>query len=250
MEALHQNNPMIKTRIAVAARKGGVGKTSIASGIASILITQNKRVLVIDLDPQSNAAYSLGVDPTAPGTAELLLGKYPTPLPAIPGLDVLPGGPNLTSQQIQSLHPEDLADAIESLDYDAVILDCPPGNESLERLGIVAANVALVITNAHPFAIMGANRVMGVLDDYRSKSRRGPREWAIVMSQVDERRVLDKQLPQQLFDLYANVKNFTIHQDVNISQAGAQQLPLMEYAPKSRAAQELREIADWASQIN
>jgi chromosome partitioning protein len=237
---------MIKTRIAVAARKGGVGKTSIASGIASILITQPKKVLVIDLDPQSNAAYALGVDPTAPGTAELLLGQNPTPLSAIPGLDVLPGGPNLTSQQIQSLHPEDLADAIAALNYDAVILDCPPGNESLERLGIVAANVALVITNAHPFAIMGANRVMGVLDDYRNKSRRGPQAWAIVMSQV----ALDKQLPQQLFALYATVKNFTIHQDVNIAQAGAQQLPLMEYAPKSRAVQELKTIVDWASQIN
>jgi chromosome partitioning protein len=240
---------MIKTRIAVAARKGGVGKTSIASGIASILVGQNKHVLVIDLDPQSNAAYALGVDPTAPGTAELLLGQNPTPLAAAPGLDVLPGGPNLTSQQVQSLHPEDLADAIDHLNYDAVLLDCPPGNESLERLGIVAANVALVITNAHPFAIMGANRVIGVLEDYRSKSRRGPKEWAIVMSQVDERRALDKQLPQQLFKLYSDVKNFTIHQDVNIAQAGAQQLPLMDYAPKSRAVQELATVIDWATQI-
>lgn len=241
---------MIKTRIAVAARKGGVGKTSIACGIASILLNQNQKVLLIDLDPQSNAAYALGIDPTAPGTAELLLGQNPTPLAASPGLDVLPGGPNLTGQQVQALHPEDLADAIAPLNYDAVLLDCPPGNESLERLGIVAANAALVITNAHPFAIMGANRVMGVLEDYRSKSRRGPKEWAIVMSQVDERRALDKQLPQQLFEMYADVKNFTIHQDVNIAQAGAQQVPLMEYAPKSRAIQELTAIVDWATNIS
>lgn len=236
--------------IAVAARKGGVGKTSISCGIASILSEQNEKVLLVDLDPQSNAAFALGVDPTSPGTAELLMGQNPTPLSAAPKLDVLPGGPNLTSQQIQSLHPEDLADTIAKLDYDAVLLDCPPGNESLERLGIVAANIALVITNAHPFAILGANRVMAILEDYRLKGRRGPSKWAIVMSQVDERRALDKQLPTQLFEMYSNVKNFTIHQDVNIAQAGAQQVPLMSLAPKTRAAQELVQIVNWFSKID
>jgi chromosome partitioning protein len=134
---------MTKYRIAVAARKGGVGKTTIACGIASVLAKQKQQVLVIDLDPQSNAAYALGVDPAAPGTAELLMGNNPNSLAAAPGLYVLPGGPNLTNHTIQSLHPEDLADLIEPMPYDTVILDCPPGNESLERLGLVAAQVTL-----------------------------------------------------------------------------------------------------------
>lgn len=50
---------MAQTRIAVAARKGGVGKTSIACGLGSVMASQGKQVLVIDLDPQSNAAYYL-----------------------------------------------------------------------------------------------------------------------------------------------------------------------------------------------
>jgi chromosome partitioning protein len=231
--------------VAVAARKGGVGKTTIACGIASVLATQGKKVLVIDLDPQSNAAYALGVDPTAPGTAELLMGSDPIPLEAVSELYILPGGPNLTGQTIQSLHPEDLADLVKAMPYDVVVLDCPPGNESLERLGLVAAQVTLVITNAHPFAIMGANRVMGILESYRSRERRGPQQWALVLSQVDERRALDKQLPAQLMQHYSDVKHFTVHQDVNLSQAGAQQIPLMEYAPRSRAAEELAAIVQW-----
>lgn len=240
---------MSQHRVAVAARKGGVGKTTIACGIASILANQGKQVLVVDLDPQSNAAYALGVDPTAPGTAELLMGREPAPLEAIPGLYVLPGGPNLTSQTIQSLHPEDLADLVKTMPYDAVVLDCPPGNESLERLGLVAAQATLVITNAHPFAIMGANRVMGILESYRNRERRGPKEWALVLSQVDERRALDKQLPAQLMQHYSDVRHFTVHQDVNLSQAGAQQIPLMEYAPRSRAAEELAAIVQWVSEM-
>ena len=65
---------MTEHRIAVAARKGGVGKTTVACGLASVLSHQGMGVLVIDLDPQSNAAYVLGVDPIASGTAELLTG--------------------------------------------------------------------------------------------------------------------------------------------------------------------------------
>ena len=241
---------MTTHRIAVAARKGGVGKTSIACGLASVIAKSHRRVLVIDLDPQSNAAFALGVDPTRPGTAELLLGLNPEALEAAPGLFVLPGGPNLLGQSIQSLHPEDLADLIEKLSFDTILFDCPPGNETLERLGLVAANLTLVVTNAHPFAIMGANRVMGVLESFRSKHRRGPKKWALVLSQVDERRALDKQLPSELVHKYPEVKHFTVHQDTNLSQAGAQQVPLMDYAPRSRSAEELIEIADWIISIS
>ncbi|WP_304518447.1 ParA family protein [Acaryochloris sp. 'Moss Beach'] len=108
------------------------------------------KVLIIDLDPQSNAGYVLGTDPTAPGTVELLQGKQPTPIQASENLYVLPGGPNLTGHSIQSLDPLDLSDAVEPLQFDVVIFDCPPGVEYLERLGLVAADVALICTDAHP----------------------------------------------------------------------------------------------------
>ena len=110
-------------RIAVAARKRGVGKTTIACGLASVFAAQQKSVLVIDIDPQSNAAYALGVDPTAPGTAELLMSKHSTPLIANEYLHVYPGGPNLNNQALQSLYPEDLADIIDRLPYEVIILD-------------------------------------------------------------------------------------------------------------------------------
>ena len=236
---------MIHHRNAVAARKGGVGKTTIACGLASVLSHQGMRVLVVDLDPQSNAAYALGVDPTDAGTAELLMGSSPPPLEVGALLYVLPGGPNLTSHPIQSLHPEDLADIVSVMPYDAVVFDCPPGNENLERLGLVAAQVTLVVTNAHPFAILGASRVIGVLEDYRDKQRRGPERWALVLSQVDERRTLDKHFPPQLAQKYPGIKHFVVHQDTNLALAGAQQVPLMDYAPRSRAAEELVALAEW-----
>jgi len=231
--------------VAVAARKGGVGKTVVACGLASALAHQGRRVLVIDLDPQSNAAYVLGVDPIAPGTAELLTRGVPSPLEATPLLHVLPGGPELGSQRIQSLHPEELAEAVISLNYDAIVFDCPPGNEYLERLGVVAADVALVVTNAHPLAVIGAERVLEILESYQLKGRRGPGRWALILSQIDARRSLDKQIAPQLALRYPQIKRFVIPQDATLSLAAAQQVPLMDYEANCRGATELVALAQW-----
>lgn len=231
--------------MAVAARKGGVGKTTVACGLGSVLSHRGLRTLVIDLDPQSNAAYVLGVDPIAPGTAELLTGRLPQPLQATLTLHVLPGGPELGSQKIQSLHPEDLAEAVKSLDYEAIVFDCPPGNEYLERLGLVASNTALVVTNAHPLAVMGATRVLEILETYQDKGRRGPERWALILSQIDTRRSLDKQFASQLAHRYPGISRFTVHQDTALSLAAAEQVPLLDYEKGCRGATELVAVAQW-----
>lgn len=236
---------MIQHRIAIAARKGGVGKTTVACGLASVFAQQGYRVLVLDLDPQSNAAYVLGADPTAPGVAELLSGTTVTPLIAATNLSVLPGGPNLTGHNIQSLDPEDLADAVTDLDYDILIFDCPPGVEYLERLGLVAADIALVCTDAHPLAVMGAGRVLNELKVRSQKGRRSPSRWAITLTRIDLRRSMDQALDQQLAEAYPSIPRLMVHQDSALSWAGAERIPIMEYEPTAKGAKDLQAIAAW-----
>ncbi len=234
-------------RIAVAGRKGGVGKTTISCGLASVFAAQNKRVLVVDLDPQSNAAFALGGDPTQPGTAELLMGKNLSPLTINDHLDALPGGPELGSQAIQSTHAEDLADAVADLPYDVLIFDCPPGNEHLERLALFAAHSVLIVANAHPLAIMGAGRVHSELTASMKKGRKSAGRWAIVQSLIDKRRKLDKNLEMVLRDLYPDIEHLLVHQDTEMANATANQTPIMEYAPNCRGAKDLQAIASWGS---
>lgn len=236
---------MIHHRIAVAVRKGGVGKTTVACGLASVLPNLGHRVLVVDLDPQSNAGYILGIDPTAPGTAQLLSGSSPTPIQAAPALHILPGGPTLTGHNIQSLDPEDLADAVMPLDYDVLIMDCPPGVEYLERLGLVAADVALVCTDAHPLAILGATRVLNELNLRQQKGRRGASRWALVLSRIDLRRSMDQALDKQLATAYPSIKRFMVRQDSALAWASAERVPLMQYDPGAKGAADLQVIAEW-----
>jgi chromosome partitioning protein len=236
---------MTKHRIAVAARKGGVGKTTVACGLASVFAARGQTVLVIDLDPQSNAAYVLGADPTAPGTAELLDEKSPQALQVSQNLFVLPGGPNLTGHSIQSLDPEDLADAVKNFNYDVLIFDCPPGVEYLERLGIVASNITLICTDAHPLAVMGAGRVISELKIRQQKGRRGPDKWSLVLSRIDLRRSMDQALDKQLDVSFPDLKRHIIHQDSNLAWASAERVPLAEYDKSTKGTRDLNVIADW-----
>lgn len=231
--------------IAVAAGKGGVGKTTVATGVASILSSRGQRTLVVDLDPQSNAAWGLGVDPTAPGVKELLTDQPTTPLVAAENLSVLPGGPGLRGHEIFRLDPEDLADAVQPLGFEAVIYDCPPGLDHLERMGVVAAQMALVIVDAHPYAVQGAGRVLDELSMRRTRGRRGPDRWALVMSRLDSRRGLDRALDTLLADSYPDVARLAVRQDVALSSASTVQEPIMIHEPKSRGAEDLQAVVEW-----
>ena len=239
---------MSVTRIAVAGRKGGVGKTTISCGLASLLAHQQKKVLVVDLDPQSNVAFALGSNPSYPGAAELILGRSPELLSINPYLDILPGG-ELDNPKVRMAHPEDLADAIASYSHDVFIFDCPPGIEHFERLALVAADAALIVANAHPLAIMGAGRVINELRQYQEKGRKVAQKYAIVQSLIDKRRSLDKNLESVLKDLYPNLTTFCVHQDTELANTTANQQLLMEYAPNTRGAKDLSTIAQWCLNV-
>ena len=230
--------------ITCAARKGGVGKTTVAVGCAALLAHAGNKTLILDLDPQSNVAFALGVNPSAPGTAELLLGLQCDPLPAAPNLSVLPGGPSLVDYAIAGLDPEELADVVMQLDYDIIIIDCPPGSDHLERLGLVAAHIALVILDAHPFAIGGAYRVIDFITQRRLKERRAPALCALVQSRIDLRRALDRELELTLKSNHPDYPIHCVRQDVALSTATSDRRPIKPDST-SRGIQDLEKLTQW-----
>lgn len=232
-------------RIAISGRKGGTGKTTIACTLGSTYSYFGKKTLVVDLDPQSNVAFALGVDPSALGTAELLLNKNIMPQKVSDNLYVYPGGPNLDSSKISNMHPEELFEVLNQAEFDVIIFDCPPGNERLERLGISASNKALIVLDAHPFAVLGASRVIESLEENLKRKRLGPSSWAMVLSRIDLRRSADKILGERMKEIYPSIHQLCVHQDVNLSIATSDRTPLMDIAPDCRGAKDIEQIMRW-----
>lgn len=236
---------MKQYKIAVCGRKGGVGKTTTAACLGSLLASKGFKCLILDLDPQSNAGFVLGIDPVAPGVAELLLGAKPQPLEAATNLYVLPGGPNLLGRNVESLDPEDLADITDAMDYKVVIFDCPPGTDFLERFGVVAADIALICTTAHPLGIVGAKRVLAEVEIRHKKGRKGPERWAFVLTQINRSRVFDRMLPEQLAQEHPEVPRLLIGQNADLSWATAQGQPFMEASPNAKSVSDFAKVANW-----
>lgn len=236
-------------RIAVCGRKGGVGKTTTTACLASYFAHHGLKVLVIDLDPQSNTGFVLGVDPVAPGTADLILGKDPNPLKASDKLYVLPGGQSLQEQAILHADPQELAYRVENFsDFGVVLFDCPPGSDLLERFGLVAANIALICTNAHPLGVIGAERVLGAIKQRQDRNQTGPKYHAFVLTQINKSRAFDNQLPVTLSTKYPDIKQLPIGQNSDLAWATAFRTPFMNNSPNKKSIDDIERVARWIVQ--
>lgn len=243
--------------LAVLSLKGGVGKTTVALGLASAAQARGLRTLVGDLDPQCNATSALDPAETRASLAEVLATPRRSVLESAiapsgwgPGVDVLVG-----SEEVESLNDPDpgarrlnrLGKALAELNrlidhgelpYQLVVLDCPPSLGRLTRSALVAAQGALMVTEPSLFAVAGVQRASEAVDSERANHNAGLRSIGVVVNRVRPRskehvfridelreafgpRVLEPALPDRVAVQQAQGACAPIHQ---LRTAGAREI--------------------------
>lgn len=223
--------------IAVLSQKGGTGKTTAVRHIVEAFRLSGLRVLAIDLDPQGNLSDYFDIDPEAdPTIGDVLTGRH-TAAEAIHD-SVIPANLSLAEAEVTLAgrigREMTLRKAIEEVrnDYDVVVIDCPPALGLLTVNALVAADQALLSSEAQYFALQGVEQALEVIELARDTLNPGL-QWLGVLFNISDMRTVHSREAYEALGEHVGDRLLaqTVRQSIAYAESAERAVPIFDYRP-------------------
>jgi chromosome partitioning protein len=235
--------------IAVTNQKGGVGKTTTSVNLAASLTATQRRLLLVDLDPQGNATMGSGLDKNAieKTVCEVLLDGLPITgairMAAEGNYVVLPANQDLTAAEVELLQRPNrefqLRDALKGVvgDYDYILIDCPPALNILTVNALTAADYALIPMQCEYYALEGLTALMKTIERIKGSVNPKLEIHGILRTMFDPRNNLGNEVSAQLVSHFGErVYRTVIPRNIRLAEAPSFGKPVLFHDKYSRGA--------------
>ena len=241
--------------ISIANQKGGVGKTTTAINLSTILAKKGKKVLLIDADPQGNGTSGLGINKEQKFSVydvliEDIEVENTLQKTQIKNLDLCPSNINLAGAEVQLVSMEDREYRLKTkLDnirnkYDFIIIDCPPSLGLVTLNAFTASNSVLIPVQCEYYALEGLGQLLNTIELVKKHMNKDIKVEGALLTMYDARTNLSNQVVKEVKRYFEDkVYKNVIPRNVKLSEAPSYGMPITIYDPSSKGAKSYEKFA-------
>ena len=237
--------------VSVINQKGGTGKTTTTINLGSALSKLGKKILLVDLDPQANLSYSLGIEEPQATLADVLAGNKELNdiLVHQENLSIAPGSNELVDIEISLVNQENRERFLQNIltgtkGYDYIFIDCPPSLSLLTVNALVASDEVIIPLQMEVLTLQGLSQILATVDKIKAAFNAKLKVRGIVVVMFDKRRKLSSEIQEYLQEnVDEKVFSSRIRLNVKLAEAPSFGKSVLDYDASSNGSQDYMALA-------